>query len=319
MTENQHSNPCCISDVGFLAENQMKAEEQFSLTNGQILQRANFEEFYSGETKNGTYHKGIYKDKLDNSELSCLPDWISMYVRLNAEIVDLNQCDIIHFNRSLNLENGIFERNFEIITAENHHIEVSIQRFISQSQLEAGAIKYTVKSHNFNGRISFSPVIDGDINKSKSEEYEPEWNVLQSKTQQNVAHLWIQTRKTNFQICQAISYDLFKNNMQIKSNPTKIEKQKVAGFSVGVDLKANDTVCIYKFLAMYNSLKTPYLQLTSKACEMAMHMKNTGWNELIEENTSAWKQKWDKFDFDSDLELKRKNIFAEYMKIKASL
>jgi maltose phosphorylase len=116
---------------------------------------------------------------------------------------------------------------------------------------------------------------------------------LQSRTQREVAHLWIQTRRTNFQVCEAISYDLFKNNAQIKTNPTKIEKQKVAGFSFGTDLKSGDSVCVYKFVAMLNSLNHNYKELTVRACTKALLAKSTGWNELFEENSQAWMQKWE--------------------------
>ena len=73
----------------------------------------------------------------------------------------------------------------------------------------------------------------------------------------------------------------------------KIEKQKVAGFSFGTDMKAGDSVCVYKFVAMFSSLQHPYQELTSKACEKAYQAKSTGWNELFDENTQAWQQHWE--------------------------
>ena len=191
------------------------------------------------------------------------------------------------------MKQGFLERNFEIKTANNEHLEVSIHRFLSLAQTEVGAIKYSVKSLDFVGRITFSPIIDGDFNSFEAADNEPEWNVLQSKIQQDVAHLWIQTRKTNFQVCEAMTFDFFKNNAQIKTNPTKIEKQKVAGFSFGTDMKAGDSVCVYKFVSMLSSLNYPYLELTTNACQKAIQAKNTGWIDLFEENNQAWQQHWD--------------------------
>jgi len=283
----------CISDETFRPENQAEAEQIFSLANGQIGQRANLEEFYSGGTILGTNLSGVYCSKNDEKTLSNLPNWTSLNVRLNTELVDLAQCEVISFRRTLNMKQGFLERKFEIKTAKNEHIEVSVQRFLSLAQTEIGAIKYAVKSIDFVGRITFSPIIDGDFNSFEAPDNEPEWNVLQSKIQQDVAHLWIQTRKTNFQVCEAMTFDFFKNNAQIKTNPTKIEKQKVAGFSFGTDMKAGDSVCVYKFVAMFSSIQHPYQELTSKACEKAYQAKSTGWNELFDENTQAWQQHWE--------------------------
>jgi maltose phosphorylase len=221
-----------------------------------------------------------------------LPCWTSLKVWLNAEQPDLALCEVKSFRRTLNMQQGMLERTFEVVTPNGHNIEVSVQRFLSMAQTEVGVIKYAVKSLDFVGHIAFSPVIDGDFNSRYNPDSEPEWNVLQSRTQREVAHLWIQTRKTNFQICEAVTYDFFKNNAQIKTNPTKIEKPKVAGFSFGIDMKAGDAVCVYKFVAILSSLNHPYQELTTRGCSKALALKAIGWNELVEENVAAWEQKW---------------------------
>ena len=293
MKEQEEIDLWSISNDTFRPDQQAESEQIFSLANGQIGQQGNFEEFYSGGTNLGTFLSGVYCSNNDIKTLSSLPNWTSLNVRLNTELIDLAKCEVINFRRSLNMQQGFLERSFEIKTANNEHIEVSVLRFLSLAQTEIGAIKYSVKSLDFVGRITFSPIIDGDFNYENMPDDEPEWNVLQSKIQQDVAHLWVQTRKTNFQVCEAMTFDFYKNNAQIKTNPTKIEKQKVAGFSFGTDLKAGDSVCVYKFVAMYSSIHHPYQELTVKACEKAYQAKNTGWNELLEENTLAWQQYWE--------------------------
>ena len=287
MENKNQNNSWILSLNNFLAEKQPENEQIFRLGNGYVSQNGNFEEYFSGKTFPTTSVFGITKSA--NPEiLSVLPDWTSMIVRLNAEAIDLAHCEIQNFHQELNMLEGFLERNFEIITPEKYHVEVSAQRFLSLSQNETGALKYTVKSVDFNGRISFTPVINGDF----QQESEPEWNVLQTRTQQEVAHLWLQIRGTKLQVCEAMTYDLFKNNSRIKTNPTKIEKQKVAGFSVVTDMKNNDTVSINKYVAILDSQNHPYKELTEKACSLAMDAKNAGWNELLEENSLAWKSFW---------------------------
>jgi maltose phosphorylase len=305
MNNNKQTDPWCIIEEGFHPENQLDSERIFGLGNGQLSKRANFEEFYSGNTVPGTYMSGVYASRFLNPKdpdadlsvasdpFSNLPCWTTLNVWLNAEQLDLARCEIKNFRRALNMQQGMLERTFEIVTAEGHHIEASVQRFLSLAQPEIGAIKYSVKSLDFVGHIAFSPIVNGDFNAVFRPDDEPEWNVLQSRTQRDVAHLWIQTRKTNFQVCEAMTYDFFKNNAQIKTNPTKIEKQKAAGFSFGTDVKVGDSVCVYKFVALLSSLNHSSPELTARACGKALNAKTAGWNELVEENNAAWQQKWE--------------------------
>ena len=295
----------------------VNSNSDFNQNNGVILQNSNFEESCSSETNRGTYLKGIFSFKNESKQLALLPDCTSLNVRLNTEQLDISVCEILNFNRTINMQQGILERNFEVITANKQHIKVSVQRFLSIKQPEIAAIRYSVKSINFAGRISFLPVINGDINTGNSDAELPEWNVLQSKTLREVAHLWIQTRNTNFQVCEAMTYDLFKNNAQIKYNPTKIEKQKVAGFSLVTDIKEGDTVCVYKFVSILNSTVHPYNELTTLACDKALQAKQTGWNELVEENTQEWTAKWDSVTNNGEKTLSKEEIIKYYQQLSS--
>ena len=50
----------CIIEEGFDKENVKSSESIFSIGNGAMGQRANFEESYSGETFQGSYIAGVY-------------------------------------------------------------------------------------------------------------------------------------------------------------------------------------------------------------------------------------------------------------------
>ena len=49
-----------IIEEGLVPSNNKISESIFSIGNGFMGQRANFEEFYSGETLQGTYVGGVY-------------------------------------------------------------------------------------------------------------------------------------------------------------------------------------------------------------------------------------------------------------------
>ena len=308
------STPFCFLEEGFLKENQIENEAIFSLANGYMQNRAHFEEFYSDMSELGSYVKGVYKknSEPDSDSLSNLPNWTSLHVLVNSEMLDLARCEISDFRRILDIENGVLERNFRVTTETGRQLEVKVTRFLSFARTEIGAIKFSIKSLNFVGRIAFLPVIDGNFNALKQLDSEPEWNVLQSRTQMDVAHLWIQTRKTNFQVCGALSYELFKNNSLQKVIPTKIEKQKVAGFSVGCDVKENDTVYLNKYFSVLNSINHPYQELTVRSCSKVLEAKSIGWHALFEESKIALHQKFEKLGFLAGIEVSNDEVLDAY-------
>lgn len=53
-------DPWRIIEDGFSAEDNRISESIFSIGNGHMGQRANFEEYYSGDSLRGSYLAGVY-------------------------------------------------------------------------------------------------------------------------------------------------------------------------------------------------------------------------------------------------------------------
>lgn len=287
------NSPWVLEDNVFSIDGQQKTESAFILGNSLLKQKGCCEEFFSGISCPESNLKDVYStNEHGESEFTNLPDWSSIHILLNAELVDLAACEIKSLRRSLNLRNGLLERSYEVITPAGYHIEANVQRFLNMGTPETGAIRYYVRSLGFEGKITFKPVLDGAFADKIFPDKAPQWNVLQSRTLKEVAHLWIQTKQTQQQVCEAISYDFLKNNTQKKINPTKIEKQKVAGFSLGIDVRSNEYVCLYKYLSVVSSHNHPGQNLTEVAQQKALHSRDKGWDALLEENTTAWQKIW---------------------------
>jgi maltose phosphorylase len=315
MNKNLQTDPWCIVEENFDPNNQLVSEKLFGLSNGYLYQQANFEEYFSGDATQGAHFIGISSAE-KSEKLINAANWTGIIVRLNDEKLDLASWKIMNFRRVLNMREGFLERSFEAVSSKDHHIQVFVKRFLSFSENEVAAITCSVKSVNFEGRISFMPVIDGDINEQIQNSNEPIWNVLQAKTQQEVAHLWTQTRHTDFHACIAMTYTLYKNNEQLNLIPTKIEKEKVAGYSVGTDVKAGDRVSVNKFVAILNSLNHPRKELTEQACILAQVVKQKGWNKLFEEHSAALGKKWLDLGIDTENAAQNhKNLIKEFQYI----
>ena len=94
-------NNWSIIEEGFDADRVKSSESLFSIGNGAMGQRANFEEQYSGPTFQGSYIAGVYyPDKTRVgwwkngypeyfAKVLNAPSWIGINVTINGEALDL--------------------------------------------------------------------------------------------------------------------------------------------------------------------------------------------------------------------------------------
>ena len=98
------SNPWSIIEEGFDKERVKSSESLFSIGNGAMGQRANFEESYSGPTFQGSYIAGVYyPDKTRVgwwkngypeyfAKVLNAPNWIGIDVNIDGEPLDMATC-----------------------------------------------------------------------------------------------------------------------------------------------------------------------------------------------------------------------------------
>src|SRR5690554_6103342 len=148
-------NDWSIIEEGFDRERVKSSESIFSIGNGAMGQRANFEEQYSGNTFQGSYVAGVYypdKTKVGwwkngypeyFAKVINAPNWIGIHVTVNGETLDLATCTKVrNFRRELNMKEGWLSRSFEVTLQNSIAIKVETKRFLSLDMDEVGAIEY---------------------------------------------------------------------------------------------------------------------------------------------------------------------------------
>ncbi|MDP2061348.1 MAG: glycoside hydrolase family 65 protein, partial [Flavobacteriaceae bacterium] len=150
-----------IIEEGFEPSHVKASESLFSIGNGAMGQRANFEETYTGKTFQGSYIAGIYyPDKTRVgwwkngypeyfAKVLNAPNWIGVRVFANDAELDLNTAtNIKNYRRELNMREGKYLRSFEATLPNGISIRVNAIRFLSIDIDELGAIKYEVTPIN---------------------------------------------------------------------------------------------------------------------------------------------------------------------------
>ncbi|MGQ1784386.1 family 65 glycosyl hydrolase domain-containing protein [Saccharicrinis sp. GN24d3] len=297
-------NEWCVIEEGFDPVNHQASESIFSIGNGKMGQRANFEEKYSGPSLQGSYIAGVYyPDKTRVgwwkngypeyfAKVLNSPNWIGIDVTIDGTELDLYKCKVENFVRTLNMQEGYLEREFDAILDDDRKIHVKAKRFVSMADTENGAIRYEVTPVNFNGVISFTPYIDGDIENEDANYDEKFWNVLDVNASEGGAYLESQTKKSDFRVGIAIKYHAMIDNKQVQAKPEVIQLSKWVGNKVEFEIKAGQTACLEKFVGVTSSLNYATNELKSNAEELVSYACHKGFDKLFADHRQKWAEKW---------------------------
>lgn len=297
-----------IIEDGFIPENNRISESIFSIGNGKMGQRANFEEKYSGDSLRGSYVAGIYYPdktrvgwwkngypeyfaKIINST-----NWIGINILINGEELDLANARILSFNRVLDMQHGLLSRSFVAALNNGNQVEVTSRRFVSIAETALGAISYSIKPLNFSGKISINPYLDGDVFNEDSNYNEKFWIEISKEINRNQGNLIIETLKTKFQVCTAMNFRVFKNGKPVNAEIENSTKEKYIDAVQKVGVSAGETVIIEKYAAVISTLDFSTGQLKQKAVEFANKAATKGFDLLFEDHKNLWLKKWETSD-----------------------
>ncbi|KGO91519.1 glycoside hydrolase family 65 protein [Flavobacterium subsaxonicum] len=317
-----------IIEEGFDAERVKSSESLFSIGNGAMGQRANFEESYSGHTFQGSYIAGIYypdKTKVGwwkngypeyFAKVLNAPSWIGIDIEINGESLDLAKCsEVVNFRRELNMKEGWYNRSFEAVLPSGAEIKVNVTRFLSVNNDELGVIKYEVTPINRAAQITYKPYVDAGVKNMDANWEETFWEPLDVKHNANEGFVTARTFKTHFNAATYMHNSILLNGNDLQVLPTNVEtsKDKVQ-FSYTVEANMGETAAIVKFGGYTVSLNHDNEALIDAAKNVITSAKAKGYDALLEEQKQAWASIWEMADITIEGDVKaqqgiRFNIF----------
>ena len=297
-----------IIEEEFDVERVKSSESLFSIGNGAMGQRANFEESYSGPTFQGSYIAGIYypdKTKVGwwkngypkyFAKVLNAPNWIGIDIVINGEKLDLFTCtEVKKFKRELNMKEGWYNRSFEATLANGTEIAVNIRRFLSLNLDEVGYINYEIVPLNKDAKIVYTPYIDAGITNEDANWEEKFWEPLDIKKGSNEAFITAQTFKTHFKVTTFMHNSVLVNGNPSQISPTSIEStvDKVA-YTYETLVAKGDTSTFQKIGGYTVSLNHDNTQSAAEKVIQAALAK--GYEGLLQEQVDAWAKIWEMSD-----------------------
>ena len=289
---------------GFNKADITKHESIFSLGNGAMGMRANFEEDYTGDTLQGSYIGGVYyPDKTRVgwwkngypeyfAKVLNAPSWIGLHIKINGELLDLNTClEVKNFRRQLNMKEGWYERSFTTMLPNQQEIQVKVLRFLSLRYDELGALRYEITPLTTEATIEIESYLDSGIKNNDANWDERFWNTLEISSEDNFATILAETKKTGFKVHTFMQNQLFIDNKALNISPKENKKENYIGLQYEVKVKQNQSFRIEKYGGY--SISNDYSTLSkSKTLTKSIAL----FDSLLEKQKEDWATIWETSD-----------------------
>ena len=301
-----------IIEEGFDPHLHRVSESLFSIGNGRMGQRANFEEEYSGEMHQGSYVAGVYyPDKTRVgwwkngypeyfAKVLNAPNWIGIRVQINGQSLDLAKCKVENFRRVLDMKQGVLHRTFVATLPDGKRVAVDASRFCSMHNGEIGAIRYAITPLNFSAAATLVLDVDADVVNKDSNYDEKFWNEVSQQADSSLAMVTAETRKTLFHVTTGMTWQLEQGGKKVDVSPKVISRNKYAGHELAVSLRENEPLVIVKYAAVLSSENHPKATLEQAARQQLEGARAQGFDNLLRAHAAVWAHKWVECDITID-------------------
>ncbi|MBN2763212.1 MAG: glycoside hydrolase family 65 protein [Bacteroidales bacterium] len=301
-------DPWCIIEEGFDGKRQRSSESIFSIGNGKMGQRANFEEQYTGSTLQGTYVAGIYypdKTKVGwwkngypeyFAKVLNAPNITGINVSVNGESLDLATCRIESFRRVLDMKEGTLSRDFIAVLPSGIRVSVSVMRFLSLDNPETGAIRYGITPLDRDCEIIVNPYLDGNVVNEDTNWNEIFWKQLHHEAAGNEGYIIAQTLKTEFDVACGMHNELLLNGETVNAKPVHQSRTGYAEITYSIRLKKNSRLEIIKTFALLSSMNHEKKRLLHDTKQVLKSAVKKGFTAMLNAHREVWSDIWQHSD-----------------------
>ncbi len=329
MNQYLKTDPWKIIEEGFHPEFQKNSESIFSIGNGRMGGRANFEEGYSGETLQGNYIGGIYypdKTKVGwwkvgypeyYAKVPNAAHWSGIKILINGEVLDLAKSKVHSFKRILHMDKGYLERIVSLETQNNIPLEFQIIRYYSMGWDECGALQYSIYSLQDAVSIKCESFCDFNIRNEDSNYEDDFWERVNEYQQNGILVSHAQTKKTNFHVCSGIQNTFYINGtLHSDSINTTIQNRYVSQ-SIECKLYEGDYLILEKSVCQISNLDYSSDQIGQKCIDKVKWWSQIPFEQRLQDQCNYWSEIWKHADIqvegdDASQQGIRFNIFQLY-------
>jgi maltose phosphorylase len=293
-----------IIEEGFHPEMNRESESIFSIGNGYMGQRANFEEQYSGDSHQGSYVAGVYyPDKTRVgwwkngypeyfAKVINAPCWIGIDVSAGLKEIDLATMETSSFRRILNMKEAYLERSFLTKVSSDKTIEINSRRFVSMAEPDLGIIRYSVRSLDFSGNLRLTPYINADVKNEDTNYGEKFWKEQAREVSADHGIITSRTLVTDFHVSTGMYCMILKDGKDPVTSSKTIDKEEYVANVFSVDINPGEEVTLYKFVSVLSSLNKPKNSLIRDVKSRLGEARAKGYDKIFLDHKNEWARIW---------------------------
>ena len=292
-------------------------ESIFSLGNGYLGMRGNFEEGIKGEGTEGTYINGYYElEDIHYEEVAYgYPDksqtmlnvingkYIKLYI--DNEEFDMTAGELLSYRRAFDMKKGTLRRELIWSSTTGKVIKLETERLISFTNKRLAAIEYCVTPTNFSGNIKIVSLIDGNST-NESLGNDPRigsgikgsaFNIENKSAKAREALMTIVTKNSRKLLSCAVEHVL---DTECSYSVIKVDEEKMLGSSFEIDGIVGKSIKLSKYISYVSSKEENLEEAEELAIASAAKSKTLGFPGLMKEQKSFLEDFWKRADVEID-------------------
>lgn len=307
-----------VVEEEFSVEHNYRNETVFSLGNGYIGMRGNFEEGYDGP--DGTGLEGTYLNGFFDSEKIKYTEVAYGYAEKSQTMLNVTNSKIIKlylddeefrmtcgelsdYKRVLDLKAGTMKRSLIWTSPAGKKVRIGITRVIPFTEKHLAAINYTVTPLNFDGEITFLSALDGKV-QNMTTQNDPrvgssslQGPVLSVKelVDEDFKALVQETKNTKFLLVCAM-----KNRLRSArgARTEDLRFRSMVGKIFAVPVTRGEQVTLEKYISYVTSrdCQGSSDELLAKAATVLRAAEEEGFTEICRKQRDYLKEFWERAD-----------------------
>lgn len=288
-------------------------ESLCTLGNGYFATRAAAEGSVAGEKHYpGTYLAGGYNRLettiagrvVENEDLVNWPDWTLLMFRIeNGDWFNIDTVEILGFEQSLNLKEGVLERTMSFRDKEGRETQLVSRRLVSMAEMHLAAVEWELKPLNWEGRITIHSALNGKITNAGVARYRAlnGRHLVPLDTgsfEEDGIYLKVRSSQSEVVMVQAcktkLSFELYDPAVD---RTTVIEEDYVAQ-ELTFQVRENKAIKVEKTVALYTSRDMAIADPLWEAKKLVT--RTSGFSELLRFHRMAWEELWQQSDISLD-------------------
>lgn len=251
---------------------------------------ANYPGLYLASLYN-TVESDVSGHTISNEDFVNAPNLQKMYVKIDDEVIDIANNQLLSFKRTLDLKTGLFQSVAEIETKKQKRLRIETKKIANMQDVHQYSLVYQFTPLNFSGAVTFVSEADGSVYNYNVARYRSLTNqhltVKEAAAEQNKAHLVVTTNQSQITVVQSselFSQDLPLAELQAETNDQLVRQQVTLEVTEGQTYRVEKsvTVAAYRqeepqpaftfsslalpdFATMYTASKQAWAELWAKA------------------------------------------------------